>query len=110
MTAPLTLNERAHRLADHLDWQIIRAVGPALESRQRVQLELPIRNVHRAVFRCRHPHPRHQMPPSPGYRCRRCRCLLLKGADMPVKKKVVKKAVEKAAPKKVAKKKVAKKK
>jgi glutamate synthase domain-containing protein 2/glutamate synthase domain-containing protein 1/glutamate synthase domain-containing protein 3 len=39
------------RLADHLDWQILEKVAPALEKGQekKVALELPIRNVHRAV-------------------------------------------------------------
>jgi glutamate synthase domain-containing protein 3 len=34
---------------DHLDWQILKRVQPCLEARQPVRLDLPIRNVHRAV-------------------------------------------------------------
>jgi glutamate synthase (NADPH) large chain len=34
---------------DHLDWQIIEKLGPALEEGKRTQLEMPIRNVHRTV-------------------------------------------------------------
>ncbi|MDD4890172.1 MAG: glutamate synthase large subunit, partial [Phycisphaerae bacterium] len=37
------------RLGDHLDWQILPKVEHAIEDRTRVELELPIRNVHRAV-------------------------------------------------------------
>jgi glutamate synthase (NADPH/NADH) large chain len=33
----------------HLDWQILKQIEPALAERQPVRLELPIRNVHRAV-------------------------------------------------------------
>ncbi len=34
---------------DHLDWQILQQVGDALERRRPRRLEMPIRNVHRAV-------------------------------------------------------------
>jgi glutamate synthase (NADPH) large chain len=34
---------------DHLDWKIIEKLGPALAAGQRAQLDMPIRNVHRAV-------------------------------------------------------------
>ena len=33
----------------HLDWQILEQVKPALESKQPVRIEMPIRNVHRTV-------------------------------------------------------------
>jgi glutamate synthase (NADPH/NADH) large chain/glutamate synthase (ferredoxin) len=36
-------------LEDALDWQLLEASGPALERRQRVRLELPIRNRNRCV-------------------------------------------------------------
>jgi glutamate synthase domain-containing protein 2/glutamate synthase domain-containing protein 1/glutamate synthase domain-containing protein 3 len=39
----------ADRLADHLDREILQRAAPALEGRRTVKLELPIRNVHRAV-------------------------------------------------------------
>lgn len=34
---------------DHLDWQVLRQVQGAVEELQPVRLDLPIRNVHRAV-------------------------------------------------------------
>ena len=34
---------------DHLDWTIIEKLGPALAEGKRTHLEMPIRNVHRAV-------------------------------------------------------------
>ena len=34
---------------DHLDWEILRKVEPAIEAGKPVRLEMPIRNVHRAV-------------------------------------------------------------
>ncbi len=37
------------RLAAALDWQILEKVGPAIEGGRKVQVEMPIRNVHRAV-------------------------------------------------------------
>ncbi|MHB1037681.1 MAG: glutamate synthase large subunit [Pirellulales bacterium] len=37
------------RLTSHLDWRILKAVEPALETKQPVKIELGIRNVHRAV-------------------------------------------------------------
>jgi len=36
-------------LMDHLDWEIIRQAGHAIEKEQKVSLEMPIRNVHRTV-------------------------------------------------------------
>jgi glutamate synthase (NADPH) large chain len=36
-------------LGTHLDWQILEKVAPALQKKQKVALELPIRNVHRTV-------------------------------------------------------------
>jgi glutamate synthase domain-containing protein 3 len=38
-----------YRLEDHLDWQIIEKCKPALENRQKVSLEMSIRNVNRTV-------------------------------------------------------------
>jgi glutamate synthase domain-containing protein 2/glutamate synthase domain-containing protein 1/glutamate synthase domain-containing protein 3 len=38
-----------NRLEDHLDWQIIEKCKPAIEKGQKVQLEMPIRNVNRTV-------------------------------------------------------------
>jgi len=40
---------QAARHQDHLDWQIMEAVAPAIENGRRMRIELPIRNVHRAV-------------------------------------------------------------
>jgi glutamate synthase domain-containing protein 2/glutamate synthase domain-containing protein 1/glutamate synthase domain-containing protein 3 len=40
---------QSDRLADHLDWQILDKVAPALEHGEKMVLEMPIRNVHRAV-------------------------------------------------------------
>jgi len=40
---------QADKLADHLDWQILEKVEGALERRERVTLEMPIRNVNRTV-------------------------------------------------------------
>ena len=37
------------RLGDHLDWQILDAIGPKLEAGAAAALELPVRNVHRAI-------------------------------------------------------------
>jgi len=37
------------RLGDHLDWGILQQAAPSLERGEKVALELPIRNVHRAV-------------------------------------------------------------
>lgn len=37
------------RLRDHLDWQILERVKPALEKGKSIHLQMPIRNVHRAV-------------------------------------------------------------
>ncbi len=36
-------------LKDHLDWQILDQVKPAIDSGQKVTIEMPIRNVHRTV-------------------------------------------------------------
>jgi len=37
------------KLKDHLDWQILEKARPAVENKEKTQLELPIRNVNRAV-------------------------------------------------------------
>ncbi|MCS7237114.1 MAG: glutamate synthase large subunit [Thermoguttaceae bacterium] len=37
------------KLRDHLDWQVLAEVAPALENMSPVRLEVPIRNQHRAV-------------------------------------------------------------
>ncbi len=36
-------------IEDHLDWKILDQIRPAIEARQKVQLEMPIRNVNRTV-------------------------------------------------------------
>ena len=36
-------------LQNHLDWHIIDKVKPALENKQKVDLDMPVRNIHRAV-------------------------------------------------------------
>lgn len=41
--------QQPDRLKDHLDWQILSKVSPALEKQQPVKLEMPIRNVNRTV-------------------------------------------------------------
>ncbi len=38
-----------NRLSDHLDWEILKQVQPALEKGQKIELELPIRNINRTV-------------------------------------------------------------
>ena len=48
--APLRrIHAQASPLADNLDWELIAAAGPALEDGQPVEIELPVRNVHRTV-------------------------------------------------------------
>ncbi|NIA17145.1 MAG: glutamate synthase subunit alpha, partial [Planctomycetes bacterium] len=37
------------KLGDHLDWQIIKKAGPAIETRQQVTIEMPIHNTNRTV-------------------------------------------------------------
>ncbi len=57
LTRPDTSDGRAIRqvrnqndiLKDHLDWRIIEQVGPAIESGEKVAVEMPVRNVHRTV-------------------------------------------------------------
>ncbi|MEN6503183.1 MAG: glutamate synthase large subunit [Planctomycetaceae bacterium] len=47
---PLRLTRKqTDHLGDHLDWQIIAQAKPALENKQKVVIERPIRNVHRTV-------------------------------------------------------------
>jgi glutamate synthase domain-containing protein 2/glutamate synthase domain-containing protein 3 len=41
--------QQADKHRDHLDWRILERVGAAVEEARRVALEMPIRNVHRAV-------------------------------------------------------------
>ncbi|MEK6683497.1 MAG: glutamate synthase large subunit [Nitrospirota bacterium] len=48
-TATHWVQSQDHGLADALDHQLIKLAGPAFESKQPVELELPIRNVHRTV-------------------------------------------------------------
>ncbi|MGC9454378.1 MAG: glutamate synthase large subunit [Phycisphaerae bacterium] len=43
------VRRQADRLSDHLDREILARAEPALEGKRAVKLELPIRNVHRAV-------------------------------------------------------------
>jgi glutamate synthase domain-containing protein 2/glutamate synthase domain-containing protein 1/glutamate synthase domain-containing protein 3 len=43
------IREQADTLKLHLDWQILEKVKPALEEKKPVSLEIPIRNIHRAV-------------------------------------------------------------
>jgi len=38
-----------NRLDDHLDWQILKAIGKKIDKGERCELTLPIRNVHRTV-------------------------------------------------------------
>jgi len=40
---------QADRLADHLDWRILDHASPAMERQQPTRIEMPIRNVNRAV-------------------------------------------------------------
>jgi glutamate synthase (NADPH/NADH) large chain/glutamate synthase (ferredoxin) len=48
-TAVHWVQSQEHGLADALDHQLIKLAGPALESKKRVEADLPIRNVHRTV-------------------------------------------------------------
>ena len=41
--------QQPYRLDDHLDWKLIEKCKPALENRQKVAFEMPIRNVNRTV-------------------------------------------------------------
>ncbi|MFP4216297.1 MAG: glutamate synthase large subunit [Phycisphaerae bacterium] len=43
------IREQSNPLEDHIDWGIIEKVAPAIESGERVELSLPIRNVNRTV-------------------------------------------------------------
>ena len=36
-------------LQQHLDWQVLEQVKPALETKQKIELDMPVRNIHRAV-------------------------------------------------------------
>ena len=48
-TAMRRVRPQPDRIGDHLDWQILEKVRPALERGERVQLEMGIRNVNRTV-------------------------------------------------------------
>ncbi|MCG3177892.1 MAG: Ferredoxin-dependent glutamate synthase 1 [Phycisphaerae bacterium] len=43
------IREQPDRLADHLDWELMRMVEPAIEHARPVRVEVSIRNVHRTV-------------------------------------------------------------
>ena len=43
------VRDQADRLRDHLDWTILEQAAGAVEKKERVRLEMPIRNVHRTV-------------------------------------------------------------
>jgi len=40
---------QTYRHGDHLDWEILKQVEPAIETRQPVRLEMKLRNIHRSV-------------------------------------------------------------
>ena len=40
---------QADRLKTHLDWEILEKIGPSIETGKPTRLEMPIRNIHRAV-------------------------------------------------------------
>jgi glutamate synthase domain-containing protein 2/glutamate synthase domain-containing protein 3 len=42
-------SKQPYPLADHPDWQILEKVMPALEKKEQVKLEVPIKNTHRTV-------------------------------------------------------------
>jgi glutamate synthase domain-containing protein 2/glutamate synthase domain-containing protein 3 len=42
-------NSQANKLGDHLDWQILEKAGPAVEKKEQVIIEMPIRNTNRTV-------------------------------------------------------------
>jgi glutamate synthase (NADPH/NADH) large chain len=42
-------NSQADKLNDHLDWQILEKIGPAIEQAERTVIEMPIRNIDRTV-------------------------------------------------------------
>ncbi|MBN1942761.1 MAG: glutamate synthase large subunit, partial [Phycisphaerae bacterium] len=48
-TARRRTREQPDRLGDHLDWTILEQLGDAIQTRQKSELELPVRNAHRAV-------------------------------------------------------------
>ncbi len=43
------INNQPNKLEDHLDWQILKKAGDAIENKQRTVVEMPIRNVNRTV-------------------------------------------------------------
>ena len=43
------VRQQSDTLRDHLDWQILEGIGGAIERKDPQRLEMPIRNVHRAV-------------------------------------------------------------
>ena len=40
---------QSDRLENHLDWEILKKIGPMIETGKPTRLEMPIRNIHRAV-------------------------------------------------------------
>jgi glutamate synthase domain-containing protein 2/glutamate synthase domain-containing protein 1/glutamate synthase domain-containing protein 3 len=40
---------QADRLADHIDWEILKKAAPAIEKKQPVRIEMPVRNVNRTI-------------------------------------------------------------
>jgi glutamate synthase domain-containing protein 2/glutamate synthase domain-containing protein 1/glutamate synthase domain-containing protein 3 len=44
-----SIRKQTNTHKDHLDWEILRKVEPALKTGQPIKLEMPIRNVHRTV-------------------------------------------------------------
>ena len=40
---------QADRLGDHIDWKVLERAAPAIEAQQKTRLEMPIRNINRAV-------------------------------------------------------------
>jgi glutamate synthase (NADPH) large chain len=43
------INPQSYKLADHLDWQILEKIKTAIDNKQKVKIEMPIRNVNRTV-------------------------------------------------------------
>jgi glutamate synthase domain-containing protein 2/glutamate synthase domain-containing protein 1/glutamate synthase domain-containing protein 3 len=43
------VRSQTDRLKNHLDWEILEKIGPSIETGKPTRLEMPIRNIHRAV-------------------------------------------------------------
>jgi glutamate synthase domain-containing protein 3 len=43
------IRPQTDRLKNHLDWKILEKIGPSIETGKPTRLEMPIRNIHRAV-------------------------------------------------------------